>query len=319
MPVSLISCSLARDEQTIGTFQVRLNNGTVGAYRLRYNVEMAAPCGPIEIIAQAQASASPDRLPSLWSTYSFENDADLYSFAQKITVERETKSKRHYRIEVDFLPLEPGQQPDGGGEPIGAEPNPLLRKPHIWWERGADSEIHTADNDGNVIRNAAGSLYSDLAERNTSSGICCVEFNVAKAGDVIDLQRRYEDTVNSSMWTFRGQQVPPRSAWIREVAQGLTKNEGQYTYNPVVFRIEIKGNGQTFDISLPEMGQTFYTKTGGAFDLDQYGFRKRSTVGTLVPLALDGTRLDEAAGTPLKTPWRCIREADFNQLTELNR
>lgn len=315
--VSITSCNVDRSGK-LGTISVDEENGAAGKYELTYTIQMIAACGPLAIIKAAQGlvGAGIDTLPTLWSTYSYKGDTDDKSYAKSLTVSRNEKGATLCYVTVSYEPLAPGEMPDGGGVPILAEPDPLKRKPVFWWEPELSTKLRTVAQDGSAVKNFANGLYSDLIETEHTKSIQVVEFNVATANDVNTYIRAYEDSVNVNDWNFRGTIYPQRSVNIRSVSAKPPQSEGDHTFCTVKMRIAFAALGQVWDVALPEMGQTYFTKTGGAYDLDAQGFRKRGNAGSLVPLASDGTRLDD--GSPiLTTPWRVAREVDYGPLSTI--
>ena len=193
-----------------------------------------------------------------------------------------------------------------------AEPNPLLRHPVFWWDRELSTRVEAIAQDGNVIRNAANNLYEELVEHERAKAQLVVDFNVPTTADVIDISRKYDQAVNATTWSFKERLIPDRSAMVREIIAGDPKSEGAYNYIPVSMRIAFSELGKTFDVSKPEMGQTHYTKSGGAY-VTTGAFRQRTDAGSLVPLNEDGTRRDDSLPVVV-TNWRVRREADFSAL-----
>ncbi len=318
MPTSIISCNLTRDETRLADFRVRTNNGTVGAYRLKYKIEMAGPVGPKELIEQATTAGAPDRLPKIWDTYSFEGDSDPNSYVKHHEIDREPKSKRHYYVTVTWEPLEPGEPPGDGGAPIDSHPVPTERKPRFHWERQVTSSLQHTDTNNYVILNYTNTLHDDLIEHDRTKAILVGEINSSSIAAAINLERKYANAVNSIAWTFQGVVIEPRAALIREVVSGQVQNEGAFTFIPTQFRIAFADIGSNWDDVLPEMSQTHFTKTGGNYDVDPAtGLRKITSAGRSVPLAADGTRLPDGQQV-LTRAWPTRKQADFNLLTILN-
>ncbi len=317
MPVSILSCNLDRQTAELGSFKVMKANGQGGSYKLRYNIMMAAVCGPINVKTQAIASGAPDLLPDLWSTYSYQGDTDPHSYCKSLTVERDPKAIARYYVTANFEPPEDGEIPNGGGPPIKATVNPLLRKPVFWWDRELSTRVEPTAQDGNVVLNSAGNLYEELIETERAKGQLVVEFNTASMADVIDFSRKYDQAVNETAWSFAERIFPARSVMIREISAGGAISEGAYFYIPVSVRIAFADLGGTFDVSRPEMGQTHYTRRSDGTYVTTGSFRQRTDAGSVVPLNEDGTRRDESL-PPIVTNWRIRREADFSALPFLS-
>ncbi len=312
MTVSIISCELDRSTPKLSTLKTDRVNGTAGTYTLKYNIMMASVAGPINVLTAALAG-SPHPVPSLWATYSYGGDTDSKSYAKSFQVDRDPKHNARYYVTVEYEPLEPGEAIESTGAPVNAEPNPLLRKPVFWWDRTVHSDLDIHDHSGVVIRNAANDLYQELVEHDRTKGVLVAEFNVATTGDFIDLQRTYENHVNAGSWTIRGRALPARTVLCREVACSPAKVETTFIYFRVSMRFAFTESGFTWDVNRAEMGQAYYTKdSGGAYVMDGDN-RKRTDVGSVVPLNLDGTRRDD--GEPvLITSWRVKSEADYGAL-----
>ncbi len=318
MTVSIISCNLDRKTADLATIKAPGLAGSAGtsgggSYKLGYDIEMAAICGPINVVTQAVSSGAPDTLPALWGTYSYQGDTDTHSYAKSYQVIRDLKAEKRFYVTVNFEPAEPGEIPDGGGTPIKAEPNPLLRKPVYWWDRELSTRVDPIAQDGSVVLNAASNLYEELIESERAKGQLVVEFNLAAMADLIDFSCKYDQSVNETAWSFKERIFPARSAMVREISAGDIKSEGTHTYVPVSVRVAFADIGQTFDVSRPEMGQTHYTKRSDGTYVTTGDFRQRTDAGSVIPLNADGTRRDESS-PPLVTNWRIRREADFSAL-----
>ncbi len=319
MPVSIISCNLDRKTADLATIKAPGIAGSAGtsgggSYKLGYDVVMAAISGPINVCSQAISSGAPDLLPALWGTYSYQGDTDTHSFAKSYQVARDLKVQTRYYVMVNFEPAEPGEIPDGGGTPIKATADPLLRKPVYWWDRELSTRVDAVAQDGStVILNAASNLYEELIETERAKGQLVVEFNLATMGALIDFSRTYDQTVNATTWSFKERVFPDRSVMIREISAGDVKSEGSHTYVPVAVRLAFADVGKTFDVSRPEMGQTHYTKRSDGSYVTTGSFRQRTDAGSVVPLNADGTRLEDGL-PPLISNWRIRREADFSAL-----
>ncbi len=318
MPVSIIASNLHKDNEEMATLEAgKSSNLQGGEYTLRYQIQMASVCGPLNVITQAIASGAPDPVPALWATYSFQGDTDAYSYARTYKVERSTKSNTIYYLTVSFKPAKPGEMPNGGGSPIASVANPALRKPLFRFERDVSTRLKPHDKDSKVLTTKALTLYEDITEHDENHSLLVTEWNVANLGSVNDLIRTYERAVNSTTWTFQGRTYPPRTALVKDVDGGMQRTEGAYNYYHVVMRIAFSEKDgpydRTWDEPLVEMSQHHFTKTSGQYDVDTNGFLKRTDAGTPVPLNDDGTRRSETQPV-LITNWRVRREADFNLL-----
>lgn len=313
MPVSILSCNLDRTTTDLCTLSTDVANGVTGRYKVRYNVQMQSHCGPLNVLTQAAASGSPDPVPAMWATYAFDGDTDSKSFAKSFSVERDPKAIARYYVTVNYSPAEPGELPDGGGDPINATVIPTSRSPVYWWDREVSTRIEPIDTLGYPIKTYSNNLYEELVEHERARGLLVAEFNVLTQGVVIDLSRTFDQAVNSTTWNFRGRSIPPRSAMIREVSSGPPLTEGSYTYVRASMRIAFADTGKTWDTPMPEMSTSYFTKTSGQYDLNPDGTRKRTDSTSPVPLNADGTRRTDDQPI-LITNWRVRREVDFNTL-----
>ncbi len=319
MPVSILGCNYDRSLNELASYKVGKANAVTGSYKLRWQVEMASACGPIEALTQGQSvSASPQRIPQMWATYAFLSDTDAHSYLQELSVDLYAgeKSRRFFLVTGKYDPTESGMDPDLGGAPINATVDPLLRKPVFWWDRELSTKLHTVDKNGDALKTFANGLYSDLVESEHTKSIQVVEFNVAGVKDVNEYIRSYDDSVNVSNFTLKGTTYPARTVNIREVTGTPPISEGSSTFCTVKMRIAFAPLNEVWDVKLPEMGQTYFTKTSGAYDLDAQGYRKRGNSGSLVPLETDGTRRADTAPI-LSTPWRVKREVDYSPLATI--
>ncbi len=317
--VSLVSINLDRNTAELATFKVDDTNGNAGSYKLRYDVTMNARCGPINVISKGLSSG----LPALWSAYTYQGDTDSQSFAKTYTVERDLKCQTRYFVTVNYEPAKPGELPDivnpttPNMSPIKATANPLARAPVFWWDRELTSKTSTVQGAGNyAILNGADDFYEDLVEHDYARSLLVVEFPVANNNAFIDLSRTYDHSVNLQAWTFKLLTYDPRTVHCREVSCSPMITEGDYRYYTVTMRFAFAPLGKTWDTQLPQMGHTYYTKkSDGTYEVDDGGYRKRTTVEFMVPLDVDGTRRPD--GQPvLISSIRALREVDFNPLTQ---
>ncbi len=323
---TIVSCNLDRSTAELGAFKVEKTSTvtTGGSYTLRYNIMMQAACGPITVVSQGISGGSPNALPALWTTYSYQGDTDTHSFCKSLKVERDLKKETRYYVTASFEPAEPGELPDIGnpatpnGAPIKSEPNPFLRSPVFWWDREVANRNYTIDTNGYVIRNNASDFYTDLVEDDHARSLLVIEFPVASNNDFIALSQRYDRAVNATAWTFKLKTYAARTVLCREVSCSPLIAEGSYRYYTVSMRLAFAPLNETWDSPQPQMGRSYYTKLpSGAFETDAAGYKKRTTVDYDVPLEADGTR--RADDQPvLVTQVRAKREIDFNPLTQGN-
>lgn len=327
MPVSIFSCNLSRDVRNLSTIKASGLDGSSGSsggtYQLRYEIMMASLSGPLNVCIQA-LTGSPHPLPSLWSTYSYAGDTDAHSFAKRYQIDGDEKRLDRYYVTVFYEPAEPGEIPDisnhttPNAAPIKSEPNPLLRSPVYWWDREVVAKTSTVDVNGYAHRNYAGELYEDLIEFEAPRSLLVVEFPVASNNDFIDLSQKYDQAVNAAQWTFKLKNYPARNVLCREVSCSPLIAEGQYRYYTATLRFAFAPTGKTWDVPIPEMGRSYYTKKpSGVFETDPAGYKKRTVVDYLVPLEMDGTRRSDDQPV-LVTQTRPHREIDFNPLTQGN-
>lgn len=322
MPTSVLTCELDRTTSDLGSYETDLVNGVAGTYTVRYNVTTASACGPPSIMLNG-VSASPNPLPSLWATYSYQGDTDPYSFAKSFKFERDAKSKTRYYVTVTYKPAEPGEIPDyvntatANGSPIKSEPNPFLRSPVYWWDREMTTVLVNTDANGYAIRGYNNDRYEDLLELDYPRSILVIEFPVHSNNEFIALDQKYNHAVNSTAWTFKLVSYPPRTVLCKDVSCSPIIEEGSYRYYTVTMRFAFAPQSKTWDIPVPEMGRSYYTKTNGVYDVDSSGFKVRKVVDFNVPLEADGTRRTDDQPV-LITNVRAYREYDFNQLTSGN-
>lgn len=324
MPVSILSCNLDRETPDLATIKapgLLGSDGTYGgSYKLKYNIMMASISGPRNVCTQG-LTGSPNPLPSLWGTYSYQGDTDPHSYAKSYSVARDPKAAARYYVTVNFEPAEPGEIPPGGGTPIKAEPNPVNRAPYIWFDREVFSHVDAIEThdpsaaaaDRKTLLTHANTLYDELVEQDRTRAIMVVEFAVATLTDVINLTRRFDQSVNDDTWDFRAETYPARTVLVREISGTLVRSEGAYTYCPVVMRLAFANQGQTWDVPLPEMSQTHFVKDSSSDYTMLGGFRKRVDAGSLVPINSDGTRRSDDDPV-LITDWRIRREVNFGDL-----
>lgn len=322
MPVSAISSYFSNNMTDMGTLVV---GDGAHKYKLMWDVVMASEAGPINVIVAGQGS-TPNPLPAEYSPYAYVDDTDANSFAKIFSVVREPLVTGRYTVTVQYEPLEDGEMPDAAATPgttartpIKSVVNPILRKKVMWWDRQITSRIEKIDNARVTLRNPAGSLYEDIHEEDRAKAVLVVEWNVASINEFITFSRKYDQTVNSNSWTFNGAAYQARTALVHDISCSPLRTEAPvnsttvYNYYTVAARIAFADTGSTWDVPMPEMGQHFYTKSGGGtYDLDG-SFRKRTDAGFLVPLNEDGTRRSDDEQVLVKD-WRIRRESDFNQL-----
>lgn len=309
MPAEVLSCNLDRTPSELATIKAGVG---AGKYTLRYILITDVISGPLNLILSAYG-ATPNPLPSLWSTYSYQGDTDSSSYAKTYKVDRDPKNNTLYYVTVTYEPAEDGEVPDGGGDPIKSEPVPINRAPVFWWDREVTTRVEPTDGSGATVRNYANNLYEELIEHERARGQLVVEFNVATQAEVVDFSRTYDQAVNSSTFTFKTRSLPPRTVMVREISGSAAIEEGTYTFYTISMRLAFADLNRTWDVPMPEMSQTHFTKTSGVYDLDQGGFIKRTDAGSLVPLNADGTRRSDTQ-TILVTNWRMRREVDFGPL-----
>lgn len=312
MSVSILSCSLDRKTADLATFKVeKTANIQGGSYKLGFDIVMAAICGPINVYTLG-LGASPDPLPALWSTYSYQGDTDAHSYCKSVVITRDLKAEKLFYAIANFEPAEPGEIPDGGGAPIKSVADPVLRKPVYWWDREVFTNVDSADQSGSVLRNPANNLYEELEEHERPRGLLVVEWNVATLAETLDISRKFELAVNATTWSFKERILPDRSAMVRSVSAGDLHSEGAYNYYPMSMRLAFADLGKNWDIPKPEIGKTYFVKNSGGY-LTANGYRKRVQAPSPVPLASDGTRLPDGEPVGIRM-WRVRREVDFGTL-----
>lgn len=317
--MAVTSCTLDRN-----TRKATVDELNIGTYTLRYIVETDSTMGPIGVTNGALAS-SPHPLPSQWTSYSYQGDADPLSFAREYDIEGDPGVLRRWYITVSFRPLDKGEgaiTEDGSPSPIMAQPNPVERKPVMWWDRQAVSETFTTDIFGKAIVNKCKDLYPDEVQLDISYSILVVEFNVETLNQVFDITRAYDGAVNKTEWDFGGYTFPPRTVLIKEVCSGPPQTEQGYTFFHIVMRIAFGADPSTleegqsddakWDYPITEMGQYHWTKTAGEYDVVGSS-RKITDAGKYIFLDSDGTRKDDTEDA-VTTRWRIRREVDFSPL-----
>jgi hypothetical protein len=320
----MLSCHLDRSTPHLGSLDTDIVNGTSGTYTVRYICEMAdGTSGPLNVYTQGLTTGFTP-LPSLWQTFSYQGDTDSKSYAKSFQFDRDPKNPKIYYVTVTYKPADPGELPDytnpttPNGSPIKSEPNPFLRSPVYWWDREVASSIYTTDTNGYAIRNYAGDFYQDLIERDKGRSVLVIEFPVHSSNEFTDLSQKYDQAVNAQAWSFKQRSYPARNVLCKEVSCSPMQIEGSYRYYTVSMRFVFAPLGKTWDVPIPEVGRSYYTKRGdGTYETDADGFLKRTVVDYDVPLNADGTRRSEAQPV-LITMVRAEKEIDFNPLTTGN-
>lgn len=306
---SVTSCNYDRS-----TAEAVGDENNMGTYTIGFLVQTDGLMGP-QSVYNAALVASPVALPSRWSTYSYQGDVDNYSWAREVRVTRDPNSFKIYRITITYKPAEPGAgSQDSGGDPINAEPNPLLREPIVWWDREVNTRIIYKDKDGKAIRNKCEDYYQTDIEIEEPKGILVVEFNVGTLAEVYDLKRIFDGAVNQQSWSFGGRQVAQRAVLCREVSASPPQTEqAGYVYFHVTMRLAFAPDGKNWDHEMPEYGEFYWKKENNEYVM-LAGHRQVFTdEGKIVPLDSDGTRLDDGEDIVF-TSWRIRREVDFSLL-----
>lgn len=301
---SVTECVLDRVTASASSDEVGM-----GIYTLKYWVTTDGAMGPKSVVNGAMV-ASPHPVPTLWMTYSYLGDTDDYSFARDYEIERAGSIYR-YAVTVTYRPPDSG---DGalGGVPVRSEPNPIDRAAVIWWDREVNTKLILKDREGKAILNKIGDYYPTDIEIEDPRGILVVEFNVATLGEVYSLKREFDGAVNDEEVLIDGETVQARAVLCREVSSSPPITEQGYTYLHVVMRFAFAEEGGTWDYPQAEVGEYYWTKTGSDYDMLN-GHRRVSSVGKIICLDEDGTRLEDDEPAVF-TNWRIRREVDFTQI-----
>ena len=311
MPISLLYCRFSREQ--IGGAQ--FNERNLGTYTVRWECEVdksSGIYGPQSVAVEA-LTTGPNMLPSLWTSYSYQGDADSTSFARDYNVRQRSAGNVYlWDIDVTYRPL-------GPSEPSGfSNTNPLSRPTVYWWDTETFTRVIGFDKDGNEIANKVGITYDEPLEQEETRGVLVAEWNVASLATVINLNRIYENSVNQTSW----QGISPRAALCRQMRSGPLMTEAGTTFYRMIAKFAIKENGETWDRGILEQGYNAFMKD----DQGQYVLENDATVPTRKRRKLLSDRFSEPRkldedGTllPDDTPgiftfWRTRKETNFNSI-----
>ena len=310
---SVLSCHYDRSGCTAD-----VDEHDMGTYNVRYLIQTDGVMGPKAIYAGAQAlsALTNDIPPAIWATYSYQGDTDSYSWARRFNVtQKDEGNTTLYYLTIQYTPADDGEGSQTvGGDPIEKTANPVNRAAVMWWDREVYTQITLKDIEGKAIVNKCQDYYPDDIEIEHTRGVLVIEKNYATLGEVIDLSRTYDGTVNGSVWNIAGKTVLARCALCREVSSGPPQTEQGYVFFHVVFRFALRSG--TWDEPKIETGQFHWTKKDGVYESVSIAgttYRKHTDAGCFVPLNDDGTRRPEDQPY-IVTNWKVRPEANFNAL-----
>lgn len=282
-----------------------------GTYTQKWFVETDAADAPDDVLNAAITFAGNTPIPALYDSYSVNNTAgtpigtDANSYAQEFSIQPRfgIQQPLHWVVQVTYSPL-----PDGK-ESSDLVVNPLLRGV----EYSADWEVYTdvveEDKDGNQIVNTAGKPFDINVEMERSRTVLVASYNVESLGMVISKMRKYQDAVNSEVWSLGSTNVPKRAALCRSVQSTGLLTEGDTSYYRLIVRISFKEEDKTWDERLLSRGYGYLVAPN---DLDSYTTEDRDgdTLDEPMLLKQDGTP-KQPADDPYYKEYRVRAEQNF--------
>lgn len=286
MSANIKSCKYAQHKRT-GTF----GQDNKGSYQIKWIVIVDGDCSPIEILLKCNAPTPADNVadlvPEYGDVYTFLDDVDFGSFAQKLEAElRDEQDPLTWIVIVDYSPA-----PAGHTQERLQEPNPLNWPVEVtvrWNEQQIPIEQATSftsmpqirrgtgsgSTDPDHIVNACGQQTIDPQMKSVYLPILILKKNFSSYTNAIDLNNTYQSTTNIA--TFLG---GPARCWkylvseATDVQQKHVPGVGLVTYYPTTTQIEFKST--TWDLLVLNNGMVC--------------FRKKFVGSDFVYLQVDGT------------------------------
>lgn len=229
---------------------LNLDKRARGTYEAVWHVQTDDPMdGPVTVLTEAQALASSERVPALWSTYAFHDEQDIASFLRSFRVEpREDphNSKTLWRVIAHYEPLEPQEQ-EGDGDT-----DPLQRPVRYRLEHTSYTRVVEQDNEGNAIVNACEQEFDEPIEDEQSRIILVAEKNFASLQEIINLNLTYAGKVNNDSYRGAGE----RMWYCHTIGCSDLQTEGNVSFYTATFRLEL--NFETWDRKVLNRGFKHY-------------------------------------------------------------
>ena len=265
-------------------------------------------------------------MPAKYSTFSYQGDADAYSYQLRASIKSLYKrdSNYHWLITAYYSPLDESRTTFKNPDDFQA--NPLLRPTSWWWDREVYTENLTKDKDGKPLLNTANQPFDETIEQEATRGVLVAEKNVATLNQVIATNYTFENSVNQTTWNYSNAQTgdsfsaPPRSVLCREASSGQVIVEGAYRYYRLTMRFAIQQAatasdplGGTWDRFLLNTG--FKAKDPNNLNAPaQPVLRKGKQVSEPVLLKQDGSDAEDDINEVHYVRARTRPEVDYNAL-----
>lgn len=295
--MAVVSCTLRRTKRP----KVSINDRLVGTYTgAEWTIVTDTVMGPRAIYAGATApSMTPNPLPALWTTYSWNGDTDAASYLRSMEIVPEGQSTTVWRAMATWSPLEDGETSDGSGV---QEEQPLSR-PLVWTPfQETYTELIEEDKDGNPLLNPAGQPYDPVPEREESrAGVSAVK-NYASLSAAFTAARRMSNAINTDVWNGQAARTvlcrtPKVLAPKTDLSQGSA-----VTYYPVQFDFVFREDGKIWTTKLLQQGTSYLTSSN---DLST-----RTRADDVVLLNADGTKNTTTSG--VYAEFFTYQERDFS-------
>lgn len=222
------------------------------SYPMRWWAETTDPqASPKTVVTEAKATdqgfANP--LPAFWATYSFQGETDPFAYLKgNLRAYKPDPSNKPGRWFIDgtYEPLGPGETASD------ANTDPLARPVRRRWTSEPYSRIVVKDKDGNPIKNAANSEFTEPPEEEGHRPVLELRWNVADSNAVSAFNFQYQYSVNSASIVAGGTTWPARHAKIDIAESSDLMTEGSTSYFELSTRVVF--NYEPWDLSLLNQG-----------------------------------------------------------------